>query len=50
MIIKTWFSVVHRRVFILGTRLLDGCEFKMEMKRLSMRKGSSEINSRGGLV
>jgi hypothetical protein len=30
------FSVVHRGVSILGTTLLDGCEFEMEMKRLSM--------------
>jgi hypothetical protein len=36
MIIKTRFLVVHMGVFILGTTLLDGCEFEMEMKRLSM--------------
>jgi hypothetical protein len=36
-IIKNWvFLVVHRGVFILGTTLLVGCEFEMEMKRLSM--------------
>jgi hypothetical protein len=44
------FLVVHSGVFILGTTLSVGCEFEMELKRLSMWKGSPEINSRGGLV